>query len=74
MTWTVTVVVWLRPPPLMPVMVRLRVPRAVDELVVTVSVEGADDGDSWQVAFVGHPVTLSPTGPVKPLVGETVTV
>ena len=78
-TTRVTVVVCVKPP-LVPVMVKVYVPGTVEPVVCTVSVELAaggtfrDVGFSVQVVLDGQPETVSPTVPLKPLIGATVAV
>ena len=64
--------------PLMPIMVRLKVPVGVEAAVETVSVEVPEAvtlaGLKLPVAFAGRPFTESATVPAKPLMAPTVTV
>ena len=68
--------------PLVPVTVRLAAPSAVDEVVVTVSVEVAlppepsvtDAGLKPAVAPLGSPDTVRATAPLKEFTDDTVTV
>jgi len=59
-------------PPLVPVTVRVRVPRVVFEVVETVSVDPAAVGVNEADERFGSPLTLNATEPVKPLVRFTV--
>ena len=71
---SVTDVEWVRPP-LVPVMVSVKVPRFTCPFVVTVSVEldvagfGLNEPDER----FGRPLTPSDTDPLKPLTGVIVT-
>jgi hypothetical protein len=71
----VTVVVCIRPP-LVPVIVSGNVPGAVFDLVemVSVEVDVAGFGLNEAVVRLGRPLTLRLTEPLKPLIGEMVTV
>ena len=63
-------------PPLVPLMVSVRVPREVFRLVVILSVDDDVAGFGLKVAVVlfGRPCTLSATAPPKPLTAPIVTV
>jgi len=64
--------------PLVPVTVSVNVPRCEFRATVTVSVDVPEPvtlaGANDDVPFLGTPLTLSPTEPVKPLSEPTVTV
>jgi hypothetical protein len=74
LTWSVTEVECVKAP-LVPVMVSVSVPSGVDLEVATVRVDVfvADFGEKLQSAPEGHPLTVRPTLPVKPLIADTVT-
>jgi len=77
MTTRLAVVVCTRLP-LVPLMVSVELPPGVEADVVTVKVEAPDPlmeaGLKLAVAPAGKPLTLNATVPVKPLVGDIVTV
>lgn len=66
--------------PLVPVMVKVYVPGAVEAVVCAVSVElpaggtFREVGFSVQVVLAGQPETVSPTVPLKPLIAVTAAV
>ena len=76
LTWRVTTVEWLIDP-LEPVIVRVKLPTFVEEVVVTLRIdvpETRDVGLKDVLEAAGRPVTARLTLPVNPLSGVTVTV
>ena len=82
-TFRVTSVVWEGRPLLVPVMASVSVPVVVLLVVATerVDVHGVGDeedetvvGDKEHVALLGHPLTVRPTSPLNPPLGDTETV
>jgi hypothetical protein len=74
--WKVTEVECVRLP-LVPLIVSVRVPSALDAVVVTVRVEEPLDSgfcEKVQVEPEGQPLTVRVTLPLKPFAGVTVTV